>query len=60
MTPKGTVAIATRDDLVLLTVRLGPRPITLILPAPQARELSRMIRNAADFAEAAGRPQGRA
>jgi len=59
---RGTIAVTTENDLVHLVVTAGGRPVTVILPADQARELSRMIRNAADFADAAtmGTPQGTA
>lgn len=60
MKPSGTIAVTVENDLVHLVVTRGERPITVLLLAVQARELARMLRNAADFADAAGQPHGHA
>lgn len=60
MKGRGTIAVSVENDHVHLVVACGIRPVTVVLPAAQARELALMIRNASDFADAAGQPHGHA
>ena len=60
MKSSGTIAVTVVNELVHLVVTCGGRPVTVLLPPVQARELASMVRNAADFADAAGQPHGHA
>lgn len=62
MKARGKLSVSTNDGTVRLGMHTASGPVLVYLPPAQARELARILRDAADFAEAAamGAPHGHA
>lgn len=62
MKKRGGLTVSTNDGTVRLVMETERGPVIVYLPPEQARELARILRNAADFAAAAamGEPRGHA